>query len=70
MFEGLGDLPEKFGEVFAQQSMKMVANTCQFHIGVAPNGVVCYDVNGANPELVAKGFLAFRDALRKVKMIA
>jgi hypothetical protein len=69
MFDEIKGLPEKFGEVFAQQSMKMVANTCNFHIGVAHNGKVCYDVNGVNPELVAKGFVAFRDALKKVGMI-
>lgn len=66
MFE---DLAKQFGEVFGQQSMKMIANTCQFHIGQAPDGRICFDVNGANPELVAKGYITFRDALKKVKLI-
>ena len=69
MFDELNGLPVKFGEVFAQQSMKAIANTCQFHIGVAPGGQICFDVNGANPQLVAEGFTKFRDALKKVGLI-
>lgn len=69
MFDDLNKLPEKFGEVFAQQQMRVLANSCNFHIGTAQNGKVCFDVNGTNPELVAKGFVAFRDALKKVDLI-
>lgn len=66
MFE---DLAEQFGKVFADKQMQVLVNTCNFHIGVAPNGKVCYDVNGANPQMVAEGFRRFQEALKKVKMI-
>ena len=69
MFEDVKNLPEKFGEVFAQQQIKVLAHSLNFHIGTDPQGRVCIDVNGANPELVAKGFLTFREALKKVKVI-
>ena len=65
----LDDLPQKFGDMFANKQLEILSRTCQFHIGCTPEGKVVFDVNGANPELVAKGFVAFREALKKVKLI-
>lgn len=63
------DLPKQFAEVFGQQSQKMMFNMVQFHIGTAPNGKVCFDVNGADPQKVAEGFAKFKEALKKVGLI-
>jgi hypothetical protein len=69
LFDDLEKLPEKFGEMFANKQIHVLSNTCNFHIGTAPNGKICFDVQGANPLKVAEGFQVFRDALKKVGLI-
>ena len=69
MFEEMNKMSETFGKVFADQSMKVLANTVNFHIGIAPNCRICYDVNGTNPQKVAEGFNIFEAALKRVGMV-
>ena len=63
------DLAKQFGEVFGQQSQKMMFNMVQFHIGKAPGGEIVFDVNGADPQKVAEGYMRFSEALKKVGLI-
>lgn len=69
MFAELDKLSEKFGAVFADKQLQMLSSVVNFHIGKAPNGQVCYDVNGANAQKVAEGYKVFEAALKKVGMI-
>ena len=64
MFDEIKGLPEKFAKEFGQAQAQIIARSCNFVIKRASDGRLEYSVNGANPELVYKGFVGIDKVIK------